>query len=250
MNMQPIINNFKKLGLTLSKHSPTILTVLGGMTSVAALVEAVRVTPKVVKEIEEVNPETKLDTVKVAAKHYIPAGVMELFALGCIFGAHKITLGRAAVISTLYTTSQEKLEEYQHKVLEKFGPKKAEQVQDEIALDHVNKTFDPTNPVIMSPLEGKTRCLDTWTGRYFYSTVETIRGVVNDINEQLRGDWYVSLNEFYYALGLEGIDAGDEMGWNADEPLKVKFASHLCPDGIPCLTMEFDVKPKFRFDRL
>lgn len=250
MNTTAITSAVKKAGLTLSKHSPTILAVLGGTTSIAALVEAVRATPAAMKDLEEMKPETNLDKIKVAGKHYIPAVIMELFALGCIFSSHKITLGRAAVISTLYTTSEEKLKEYQEKVIEKIGPKKDEQIRDDIALDHVNKTFDSNNKVIMNPMDGKTRCLDKWSGRYFYSTVETIREAVNDLREELQGDWYISLNEFYYAIGLEGIDAGEEMGWNADDPIKVKFSSQLCPDGIPCLVVDFDVRPKFRFDRL
>lgn len=250
MNTTAITSAVKKAGLTLSKHSPTILAVLGGTTSVSALVEAVRVTPNAMKDLEEMKPETNLDKIKVAGKHYIPAAIMELFALGCIFSSHKITLGRAAVISTLYTTSEEKLKEYQEKVIEKIGPKKEEQIRDDIAKDHVEKTFDPKSKVIMNPIDGKTRCLDKWSGRYFYSTIETIREAVNDLREELQGDWYISLNEFYYALGLEGIDAGEEMGWNADEPIKVKFSSQLCPDGVPCLVVDFDVRPKFRFDRL
>lgn len=256
MNTTAITSAVKKAGLTLSKHSPTILAVLGGTTSIAALIEAVRVTPNAMKDLEEMKPETNLDKIKVAGKHYIPAAIMELFALGCIFSSHKITLGRAAVISTLYSTSEEKLKEYQAKVIEKIGPKKEEQIRDELAISREAKALNGVSPLIASPVEGMYQTYDSWTGQHFWATSSILDKAENRICEQLRGDWYVSLNEFYEALkdcgavGVRGGDVGGEVGWDADHPIKIDYTYEKRPDGSPYIVMTYDVSPKFRFDML
>lgn len=250
MNTNTINSLAKKTWGVISKNAPTILSVLAGFGTVTTTVLAVKATPHAMKELEEKKPETTLEKVAVAGKYYLPAAGMGLTTLACIFASNKISLSRVALVSTLYAKSEETMQEYQAKIVERFGEKKEEKVRDDICLDHVNKTFNPSNPIIASPIEGKLRCLDKWSGRYFYSTVEEIRSAVNDLREELQGDWYISLNEFYYALGLEGIEAGEEMGWNADDPIRVKFSSQLCPDGIPCLVVDFETRPKFRFDRL
>ena len=259
MNMSTITSFGKKFGAQVVKNSPTILSVLAAVGSVTTTVLAVQATPHAMKAIEENQPKTFLDKVKVAGKYYIPTVGMGATTLACIFASNKISLHRAAIMSSLYAMSDEKMKEYQEKVIEKIGPKKEESIRDDIAKNHVDRTFDPNSQFLMNPMEGKVRCLDSWNGRYFYADKQMIRTAENDICEQLRNDWYVSLNEFYYALvdagaifqnGIEAVKKGDEIGWNADEPLKIRYSSHLCVDGVPCLVMEFDTEPKFRFDRL
>lgn len=250
MNMSVITTTAKKFGSTVVKYSPEILSVLAALGTVTTTVLAVQATPHAMKAIEENQPKTFLDKVKVAGKYYIPTVGMGVTTLGCIFASNKISLHRAAIMSSLYAMSDEKMKEYQEKVIEKIGPKKEETIRDEVVKSQIEKTFDPNNEIILNPVEGKTRCLDVWAGRLFYSDMQTIRSAVNDLNEQLRSDWYVSLNEFYYAIGIEGSKMGDEFGWNADNPLKIRYSSHLSPDGIPCLAFEYETEPMFRFDRL
>lgn len=256
MNTTAITSAVKKVGLTLSKHSPTILAVLGGTTSVAALIEAVRATPAAMKDLEEMKPETNLEKIKVAGKHYIPAVIMEAFALGCIFSSHKITLGRAAVISTLYTTSEEKLKEYQEKVIEKIGPKKEEQIRDEIAVARENKAYEQNPPILARPTDGMYPTFDTYTGQHFWATSAILDKAENMICEQLRGDCYVSVNEFYLtltdcgAIGLHEAEAGKEIGWESNRPPKIHYSYEKRPDGSPYIMLTYDVSPRFRFDML
>ena len=96
--------------------------------------------------------------------------------------------------------------------------------------------------------KGNTLCYDTISGRYFTSDIEKINKIVNDINRDLRDKMYIPLNEFYYRLGLDGIKAGDLLGWNIEKGyLEVKFTSQLAEDGTPALVIDYIVAPKYNY---
>lgn len=68
------------------------------------------------------------------------------------------------------------------------------------------------------------------------------------MNEKLIREMFVSLNEFYYELGIRPILRGDDLGWNMDDgSIKVQFTSTLAEDGRPCLVMDYVVGPKYDF---
>jgi hypothetical protein len=85
------------------------------------------------------------------------------------------------------------------------------------------------------------------SGRYFRNDIEQIRRVVNDLNHQLLSDMWLTLNEFYYAIGLGGINLGEEVGWNADELIEINFSSKITPDGEPCLVLNYETTPYYDF---
>ena len=100
---------------------------------------------------------------------------------------------------------------------------------------------------------GNTRCFDTITKRRFISDIEAIKKIVNELNRRMiSGDDYVSLNDFYYELGLDGSSIGDELGWNVSDGLiELDFSAQLDKDGVPCIVIDYAVTPKrgFQFYR-
>ena len=68
----------------------------------------------------------------------------------------------------------------------------------------------------------------------------------------VNGEDYISLNEFYYELGLDGSSIGDELGWNvADGLIELEFSAQLDTDGTPCIVIDYTIAPKrgFQFYR-
>ena len=64
----------------------------------------------------------------------------------------------------------------------------------------------------------------------------------------MREEHTISLNDFYYELGLKSIDVGDNLGWNIDRGyIDVEFTSHLDPNGTPCLELIYKVIPIYEF---
>ena len=111
-----------------------------------------------------------------------------------------------------------------------FGEKKERGVRDAIAKDKIDK-----NPVSNSEVyitkKGDTLCYDTISGRYFKSDIDKIKKIENELNRRLISEMYISLNEFYYELGLQCTKTGNDLGWNVGEGLiDIRFSAQISED--------------------
>lgn len=69
---------------------------------------------------------------------------------------------------------------------------------------------------------------------------------MNDVNQKMFIENWVSLNEFYIDLGLETIVIGNDMGWAIDKGgMDIEFSSHIADDGTPCLVLDYTVLPTY-----
>ena len=99
--------------------------------------------------------------------------------------------------------------------------------------------------------KGKTLMYDTISGRYFESSIEEINKIVNELNRDMLSDMYISLNQFYSAIGLQHTKSGYDLGWQCDKGLiEVDFGATIADDGRPCITINFPYPPHYGFDRL
>ena len=242
---------------TISKHSPEILTGLGIAGFITTTVMAVKATPKAMWLIEEEKDTlekdklTVVETVKVAWKPYIPAAITGVSSVACIIGASSVNYKRNAALATAYQVSRAALSEYKEKVVETIGEKKEKQIRDKVAKDKIEKHPASKTEVIITD-NGNVLCYDPLSGRYFNSSIEYIRKVVNDLNfRMIGGEMYVSLNEFYNEIGLSDIKRGDDIGWNISRgQIEVSFSSQLSDDGKPCIVIDYMVDPREDFSKL
>jgi hypothetical protein len=246
---------FKEVQTFTSKHSPELLTGIGIAGMITTTVLAVRATPKALTLIkdkqEELYPDstqklTPVETVKTTWKCYIPAAITGVTSVACLIGASSVNARRNAALATAYNLSATALAEYKDKVIETVGEKKEQAIRDKVAEERIKK--EPVNPsAIIVSGTGNTRCFDTITKRRFTSDIEQIKRIVNELNRRMiNGDDYISLNEFYYELGLtDGCDVGDELGWNVTRGLiEIDFSAQLDADGVPCIVLDYAVAPK------
>lgn len=259
MNKPNMAALFKSVKTVLSNHSPEILTGLGIAGMITTTILAVSATPKaldLIAEAEDKKAEnehndhlTKLETVKAAWKPYIPAAITGVTSVACLIGASSVHSKRNAALATAYNLSTTALAEYKQKVIETVGEKKEQTIREKLAKDRIEK--EPANPsTIIVSGNGKTRCFDTITKRRFVSDIETIKRNVNELNRQMvNGEDYISLNEFYYALDLDGVSIGDDLGWNVVRGLiELDFSAQLDTDGVPCIVIDYAVAPKRGFN--
>lgn len=245
---------FKEVQTFTSKHSPELLTGIGIAGMITTTILAVKATPKALTLIkdkqEELHPEstqklTPVETVKTTWKCYLPAAITGVTSVACLIGASSVNARRNAALATAYNLSATALAEYKDKVIETVGEKKEQVIRDKVAEERIKK--EPVNPsAIIVSGAGNTRCFDTLTKRRFTSDIEQIKRIVNDLNyRMIHGEDYISLNEFYYELGLEGCDVGDELGWNIIRgKIEVDFSAQLDADGVPCIVLDYAVAPK------
>lgn len=239
----------------MKKHSPEILTGIGIAGMITTTVMAVRATPKALILIEEKKNDentdrlTPVETVKAVWTCYIPAAVTGVMSVVCLVGASSVNARRNAALATAYTLSESALKGYQEKVIETIGEKKEQVIKDSIAKDKLEQNPVGKREVIITE-KGNTLCYDAVSGQYFRSDIDIIKKAVNEINRNMLTDMHVSLNDFYYEIGLDNTKLGDYLGWNVDDGLiELSFSSQLAADGTPCLVMDYQVAPKYEFYR-
>ncbi len=249
---QNIKNIATDLWRSMRKRSPEILTGIGIAGMVTSAVMAVKATPKALDLLE--TKKTELDTerlepkeiIKTAWKCYIPATAIGCVSIGCLIGASATNLRRNAALATAYTLSESTLKEYQDMVVESIGEKKEQSIRDSVAGEKMLK--NPVREVILTDAAGKTVCYDALSGRYFKSDRDKISRAANNLNRRMRDETYVTLNDFYYELGLDGTKMGDMLGWNIDKGyIDISFSSHLDANGTPCLVIDYLVAPIYDY---
>lgn len=257
MNKSKLSKFLKGTQLILSKHSPEILTGLGIAGMVTTTILAVKATPKALRIIEDYE-ETILcdhekikpvDAIKLTWKCYIPAAISGSVSIACLICASSVNVRRNAALATAYKLSETALTEYKEKVVETIGEKKEQVVKDAIAKDKVEQNPVNQQSIIVTG-KGDTLCYDSLFGRYFKSDIEKLKKIENDLNRRMRSEDYISLNEFYYEVGLDGVGAGYDLGWNIEKGyIELEFSSQLASDGTPCLVVGFNTPPKYDYNR-
>ncbi len=242
----------KSVRTAMKKHSPEILTGIGIAGMVTTVVMAVRATPKALVLMEEKKEEygadklTAKEMVEAAWRCYIPTAVVGTASIACLIGASSTNFHRNAALATAYTLSESTLKEYQKKVVETVGEKKEQTIRESVSKDKMNA--NPVREIILTEKGGNTICYDVLSGRYFKSDRDKIMQAMNKLNRQMRDESYVTLNEFYYELGLDGTKMGDMLGWNIDKGyIDLNFSSHLDANGTPCLVIDYQVAPVYDY---
>lgn len=256
MNKKSISTMVRSLQSATKKHSPEILTGIGIAGMITTIVMAVRATPKALILIDEKKEE--LETEKLSPKEllrttwkcYIPTTAIGTVSVLCLIGASSVNVRRRAALATAYTLSESALKEYQEKVVEAIGEKKEQSVQDEIAKDKIEKNPISCREVIITE-KGNTLCYDAVSGRYFKSDRDKIDKSINELNRRIRDEMFISLNEFYYEIGLNGIGLGDQLGWNINSGyIEPDFSYQGAEDGTPCLVIGYLVEPRYDYQDL
>lgn len=248
----------KSVQSTLHKYQPEILTGIGITGMITTTIMAVKATPKAldlmaeVKEKHADDPDKKAfckDVLCKVAPVYIPAAIIGGLSVSCLVGATSVNYKRNAALATAYSLSESALREYQNKVVETIGEKKEEAVRAAIAKDRIEKHPAVDREVIITG-DGNTRCFDPLSSRYFDSDIESIRKSVNELNRRLLIEDYISLNDFYYELGLEPTDIGETVGWRSDKGLiELSFHAIMDKKEKPCLAFEYNIMPYYDYDK-
>lgn len=249
INFAGAINITKNL---VTRYSSEILVVTGIVGMLTTTVIAVKATPKAMQIIEEAKEEkgeelTKLETVKAAAKVYIAPAITAVTSTACIIGASKINRKRNAALATAYAISEAALNEYKDKVVATIGEKKEREIQDAIAKDDIDRVPVHTKEVFLTD-NGNTLCYDVMSGRYFRSSMESLKSAICDLNFQMMDDVWVSLNDFYDTIGLKQTQQGDLLGWSVtDGKIQPRFSSQISEKGEPCLVLKYNIAPSYNY---
>lgn len=261
MNKQTLTKLARDMRITVSKHSPEILTALGIAGMFTTTILAVKATPKALLLIEmkkndlEVEKLTPVETVKTTWKCYIPAAVSGVAATACLIGANSVNAKRNAALATAYKLSETAFAEYRGKVVETIGEKKEKVVRDKVAEQQLKDNPINKTEIIMAG-KGQTLFFDPLSHRYFYSTIDKVRRAENILNKEINTDPFDSgrtVNDFYTEIGIPTTATGDALGWNLNIGLIDIYLSYQGGDegteheDEPCAVLNFYNPPRYEF---
>ena len=235
------------------KHSPVILTAIGITGMFSSVILAIKATPKALKLIENKKIDEKkekltvIETVKTAGKCYIPVAVTSLSSAACLIGATYVNLKRNAVLATICAMTESAMKEYSETVLETIGEKKEQLVRDNLAKKQIERNPVSNSEVILTE-KGNTLFRDSISGRYFKSDLDKIEKIKYKLNNEILTEGYVSLNDYYYEIGLGPTDIGDVLGWGVGTgQIDLTHSAQITETGEPCIVIDHRVPPKYNF---
>lgn len=224
----------------LHDNSPAILTAIGvsGTLSTAYLAGKASHEAGYDDAINEFQHDAKT-YIKRHWKLYIPAAVSATITVGCIIAANRVGSKRAAAAYSVLSVTEKAFAEYKDKVVETIGERKERAVQDSIAQDRVNANPSTGRDIIVAG-PGNVLCYESYTGRYFYSDMETLRKAVNELNSRLNREMYANLSDFYAIVGLPYTSNSNDIGWDSDKLLELRYTTVLSDDGRPCIAFDYN----------
>ena len=237
--------------LVVQKYAPVVMTGLGVTGAVAATVLACKATLKLSPVVDEFTANrTLLDEVRVAktveeypetfyrkdiavvytqsawslAKLYAPAVCLGVVSVTLILGGQNILWQRNVALGAAYTGLQTAFNQYRTRIAEQYGPEKEwetyngftkQTLQVEEEGKPVEKVVNVTNTNLISPYakvfaEGNPN----WKRDREWNLM-FLRQAQNHLNDILRIQKHVFLNDVYDAIAVPRTSAGAVCGWVA-----------------------------------
>lgn len=232
-----------------SKHAPELLLVFAGLCFVTSITEAWKEGKKSKENVAERREELQLEedeklpmkeVIDATWKNYIPVVVPMTVGIMCLFGAHSVNSQRNAALAAAYKLTEESYIRYKDKVKETIGEKKAEQIDTEIAKDLVGN--DPVSKAyIINTGNGTSLYKETLFGNYFWSDRNQIDKAINNINERMMTEMYITVAELYSELNIPAPDAAGLLAWDINKTGIIRQTYHYTEanDGTPCGVLGF-----------
>lgn len=242
--MNKLLNASK---MFVKKNGSTILTCVGSAGVVATSIMAVKATPKAMMLLDDARKEkgddlTKFEKVMVAGPAYIPAVVVGVSTITCIFGANALNKRQKAALMSAYALLDSSYKEYKSKVVDLYGEEADSRVIEEIAKDKYTGD-DKSND------NDSVLFYDEFSGRYFESTNAKVLKAEYKINKKISDHGGVCLNDFYRVLGLEPTKYGDRLGWSVNDlPLDFRHEKFILDDGLEGCIITFVQEPILGFE--
>lgn len=208
--------------------------------------------------VELTKPAKIWEDTKTVAPIVWPAAVSFVATAGFEIAGHNADAKTIASLELVAESMRRKTAYYRRAAIEEFGDKADQRIRDrankDIIEDEKKKNIKhesvPEEVICANP--ALALVYDVQTGRYFNATQADIQRAENELNRRVYSEMWVSINDFYYELGIKGIKLGEQLGWNADNPPRFECTFDACisEDGRPCLVLTYDIDTRYRYGDL
>lgn len=211
--------------LYLRRHTPVILSCMSVAGMIGTAILTGRGTVKAMNLIMDnsgVNHEgqpyspTKSEKVFLCWKCYIPATILGLATISCIVGARVLDKRRQASMLSAYGLLDQAYQRYRKAATSIYG----EEADTKIRREAAKEVYVSGDGYFLSSpeLDRRSECVlffDQYSQRYFTATMTAVINAQYHVNRNFLLRGWVSVNELYEFIGIDGIDAGDAMGWDS-----------------------------------
>ncbi len=215
-----------KIFQTLKGKSPTILCCVAAVGVVSSIIFAAKATPKAIQKLEKARGEkseelSKIEVFKIAAPCYIPAAVMGVVTIGCIFSANALNRHSQAMLTSAYGLLNSSYKRYSDEVKKKFGTEAHNEILQSISAEEAKKvdilSYDMCSSKCMSFDDSDEEVMlfyDAMSKRYFKSTISRVLLAEYHLNRNFCLGGAPDKNQFYDFLGISRTDDGEYVGWD------------------------------------
>lgn len=238
-----------KLSRNLKSNSPVLLCIVAavgvaatGITTALGTVKAIDILDA--KRKEQSDELTKGQIAAAVWPCYIPSALIAAGTVICIFGANYISKQQYNSLLAAYTLLDQSAREFKQKFIDIYGLDKEHELENEIAKDNL-------------PAVTKESELPLWydpeTRRYFNTSVDDFKKALYTINHDLTINGFVSLDEFFMAMGIEPSEAANHLGWDIDwlmgvyemPWIDIHYETAKTDDGLEVNVIYYDIEPEY-----
>lgn len=244
----------------INKNGGVILSICASVGVVVTAVLAAKGGKKASEAIEtaeqeKTEPLTKLETIKVVAKPYLPATVAGAATIASIVGNAVLGKKQQASLIAAYMAMHESYQKYKHKVKEELGEEAHEKVLKAIAAEKAEPMVITAPGLAYSTSldvdidEEKRLFYDCYSDKCFETTYGKVLQAQYHLNRCMlcRGGDFVPLSWWYHFLGVKDpIPNSDEIGWMPNTSyMWIAFNNRLVEmeDGLKCIFIDFPFDP-------
>lgn len=238
------IKSFARVALGYAReNTPLIMTAtaIGGVVTTATLASKAGARIERLHDFSDAperQPAKTVHYVKTTWKVWVPTVISGVLTIGSVIMIHWTHQKRYAALMGLYALGNQAFQEYRESIDEVLDDKTKEEVKQRVTSKAVHRNEDDLDGAL-GDLREMTLCYDSFSGRFFQSDIESIRRAENEFNKGLIAHNYGSLNELYSLIGIGGVGAGEDIGWNSDNLLSIGYNSILTERGVPAMSIDF-----------
>lgn len=241
------------------KSSPVILCLVATAGVIGTAIFTAKATPKALQKLKEAKDEkgeelTVVETVKTVAPSYIPAAVIGVGTVACIFGSNALTKRNQIALIGAYTLLEQSFKEYKDKLKELYGEAVCKHVENSIHKEDCEEiicsapTFVSNAELLPHEINEPIRTFyDSYSNRYFESTLDRVIQAEYFLNRDFSLGQLATVNDFYAFLGLEPIRNGNHIGWDTCDGFSwIDFNNRIVvlDDGMEIINIDMMFIPK------
>lgn len=234
------------------RGTPTIFTVLSVVGVIGTGILSARAANKT-RNTED-STKTTAENFKEGWKNYIPAIAVGGIAIVCSVSSNVLNRHQRVALVSTYALVNKSYEDYKRKTKELYGEEVHQKIMESIAAERAEEVyisvadFGGSSSLAWDDrsAEEKRTFYDSYSRRYFESTVCQVLEAEYHLNRNRCLGMEVTVNDFYEFLGIKPIKGGDKIGWWwSDELYWIDFIHHRTEleDGLEVYLIEFGYTP-------